>query len=67
MKKIENECVGCPKEMGCLGDSCSYRNVIRYYCDRCGDETVLYNYYGEEICKDCLLKDFEVVDGTDEL
>lgn len=34
----EDECVGCPKEMGCLGDACSNMNVPHYYCDRCGEE-----------------------------
>lgn len=63
MKKIENECIGCP--IPCIGYSCSYRNVIRFYCDRCHDEATLYNYYGEEICKDCLLDEFEIVDGSD--
>ena len=35
MIKYENECVGCPPEMGCLGDECSNRNVPHYYCDKC--------------------------------
>ena len=66
MKSIENECVGCPPELICLGDSCPYRNVVRFYCDRCGEEEKLYHYYNEEICKDCLLKEFDVVEGSDE-
>ena len=66
MKKVENECVCCAPELGCLGDSCRHRNVVRFYCDRCGDETTLYDYYGEEICEECLLKEFNVIDGSDE-
>ncbi len=57
MIKYENECVGCPPEMGCLGDGCPNRNVPRYYCDRCGDEFYpeeLFLYDGEMWCKDCL-------------
>lgn len=65
MKVVENECVGCPPEMGCLGSSCPNRNVERFYCDDCGAEETLYDYDGEEICKDCLLKKFSVVEGSE--
>lgn len=67
MKKIENECVDC-KSLGlpCLGNSCPNRNVARFYCDRCGKEEKLYHYDSEEICESCLLKEFEVVEGSDE-
>lgn len=64
MKKIENECVHCG--MYCWGSSCPNRNVVRFYCDRCGEETTLYHYDGEEICEECLLKEFEIVEGSDE-
>ena len=66
MRKIEDECVGC-KSMGlpCLGNSCPNKNVIHYYCDHCGYEEKLYHYDDEEICEGCLLKHFEVVDGSD--
>ena len=66
MKRMENECVGC-RDLGlhCLGSSCPNRNVVRYYCDRCDEEATLYNYYGEEICMYCLLKEFDVVEGSD--
>lgn len=65
MKKIENECVGC-KDSGlpCIGNSCPYRNVIRFYCDRCGNEDKLYYYDHEELCIDCLLENFEIVEGS---
>lgn len=65
MKKIEDECVGCPTELGCIGSACPYKNVVRFYCDRCGEETKLYHYDGEQLCVECLLKEFEVVDGSD--
>lgn len=65
MKKTENECINCPLEIGCLGSSCKYMNVTRYYCDYCEDEATLYNYDGDEICIDCLLQNFEVVEGSD--
>lgn len=67
MKKIQNECVGCMSTgMHCLGNSCPNRNVVRFYCDRCNAETTLYNYYGEELCEECLLKEFDIVEGSDE-
>ena len=66
MKKVVDECIGC-KDIGvhCLGNSCRYRNVIRFYCDRCKEETTLYDYYGEELCQECLLKEFDIVEGSD--
>ena len=64
MKKIENECVGC--DLPCLGNSCPNRNVVRFYCDKCGEEAMLYKYNDEELCQDCLLKEFEVVDGSED-
>lgn len=66
MKRIENECLDC-KSLGlpCLESRCPYRNSTRFYCDRCGDECKLYHYDSEEICVTCLLKEFEVVEGTE--
>ena len=65
MKRVENDCVGCPTELrhSCIG--CSNKNVVRFYCDRCGDEEKLYHYDSEELCESCLLKEFSVVDGSD--
>lgn len=66
MKKIENECVDCTSVgLPCFGNSCPNRNVVRFYCDRCGDEDTLYKYYGEEICADCLLGEFEVIEDSE--
>lgn len=69
MKKVENECVGC-MDLGlyCLGDSCPNKNIVHYYCDFCKEEDVrLYEYDGYEICEDCLLKEFDVVEGSEYL
>ena len=63
MKRIENECVDCG--LPCRGSSCPNSNVIRYYCDRCGNEDTLYYYDNEELCEECLLKNFEVVEDSD--
>lgn len=68
MIEYENQCVGCPPEMGCIGDSCPYANVPVYYCDECHDEVnELYDCDGDELCEDCLLKQFERIDYDDEV
>ena len=59
MITYEDECVGCPPEIGCFGSACMYKNVPHYYCDKCKYEVDcedLYYYDGEEICKECLLE-----------
>jgi hypothetical protein len=65
MKKIVDECVNCPTEMGCIGDACPNRNVTRFYCDNCDEEETLYIHDGEELCQECLLEKFDKVDGSD--
>jgi hypothetical protein len=62
MKTIEDECVGCPPEIGCLGSSCPYKDVAHYYCDNCGEETQLYYYDDKELCIDCIEKTLEKVE-----
>lgn len=66
MKKVENECAGC-RDVGltCKGASCPNRNVERFYCDRCGEEEKLYEYEDEQLCADCLLKEYNVVEGSE--
>ena len=64
MRRIENDCVDCG--LPCLGDSCPYRNVPHFYCDRCGAEEKLYYFEDEELCEDCLIDNFTVVEGTDD-
>ena len=61
MKIIENECVDCG--LPCI-DTCPYKNVTRYYCDKCGEESTLYHYDNYEICEQCLLAEFEIVEGS---
>lgn len=63
MKEVTNECVCC--DLPCLGSSCPNRNVVNYYCDFCGEEGKLYDYDGFEICEECLLKQFKVIEGSD--
>ena len=62
MTKYENECVGCPPEIGCLGSGCPNRNVKHLYCDKCGEDVEeLYKVDGEELCEECLLKRFKKI------
>ena len=62
MIKYENECVDCPPEMGCLGNSCPNRKVPHLLCDRCGEDVEeLYKVDGEELCEECLKDNFEKI------
>lgn len=63
MVKYENECVGCPKELGCLGNTCPNRNVPHHYCDKCGDETDLYEFDDRELCGSCVLGSLKMVNA----
>lgn len=52
MKRIENQCVGCPKDMGCIGNACPYMNVTFYECDNCSEDAE-YHIDGEDYCVHC--------------
>ena len=54
MIKYEDNCVGCPPEMGCLGSSCPNRNIEVHYCDICDSSNAEYEIDGEDICSDCI-------------
>ena len=62
MRQVEDECVGCTA-MGlhCIGSSCPNRNVVRYYCDECGEEDTLYDFDNQELCIECIKKRLDVV------
>lgn len=64
MIKYENDCVGCRDSgMPCRGISCRNRSVKRLYCDKCSEESdKLYIYDDEQLCEDCLLGMFEVIE-----
>ena len=62
MIKLEDECVGCPPDIGCLGSSCPYKDVPRFYCDKCGFEEDLYWYDNEQLCIDCIKGKLERVE-----
>ena len=65
MIRFENECVGCPPEIGCFGTSCPKRNVPHYYCDKCGNENKLYHWDDRELCSECVVGQLDVVEGSD--
>lgn len=52
MTRVEDQCVGCPTEMGCLGQACPNRNVRIVICDDCGD-TAICNIEGQDFCENC--------------
>lgn len=66
MREVISECVGCASiGLPCMGDSCPFKHVTRFYCDRCKEEfeaEELYKYEGEEVCAECILKDFEKIE-----
>ena len=60
----ENECCGCAvPAYPCMGDACPNRHVPHLYCDRCKEEVDdLYEYEGEQVCVDCILKSLDKVE-----
>ena len=63
MVKYEDECCGCATEdYPCLGNRCPNINVKHLYCDKCGEDVEeLIEYDGKELCKNCLMKEFNVI------
>lgn len=62
MQRTESECVDCGKP--CIGIACPHYRVTRFYCDKCGAEETLYEYGGQELCGECVLKNFDKVEGS---
>ena len=65
-RTVNNECVCCG--LPCLGDFCRYKNVIRYYCDKCNNEfesDELYDVDGDMLCEDCLKGRFQTVEEVE--
>lgn len=61
MIKSESDCLDCG--LPCKYELCPHYRVRRLYCDKCKDEVdKLYKYDEEELCEDCLIKEFEVVE-----
>ena len=56
MIREENDCVGCPDGVPCIGSNCSMRNVPHMYCDYCGEEIdpdYAIEDNGCDYCYDC--------------
>jgi hypothetical protein len=63
MVKYENECVGCPAELGCLGSACPNRNVPHFYCDECEEDVEeLFKWDDKQLCIDCIKKKLEKIE-----
>lgn len=63
MVSYEDECVGCPPEIGCIGLFCPYKKVPHFYCDKCKEECDpddTYDDDGQLLCRDCLIEKHEV-------
>lgn len=56
MRRFENQCVGCPEGVGCLGADCPYINVPIYYCDQCEKNEAYYRMDGSDYCEKCARK-----------
>lgn len=64
MRYLENECVNCG--FPCIFEACPNFRVEHFKCDYCGAEDIrLYEYGGDEICEECLLEEFSIVEGTE--
>ena len=61
MVRFEDECVGCPTEMGCLGGACKYTDVPHLICDICESETILYHFNDQHLCAECVLDQLDEV------
>ena len=58
-----NDCVDCG--LPCIYEAYPYYKVKHFVCDACGAEDVtLYRYNFEELCEFCLLKNFDIVEGS---
>lgn len=67
MVRFIKECVGCTDiGLPCMGYGCTqgYMEIKCDWCDCDADE--LYKYYGDEICRDCLLGDLDKQEETEE-
>lgn len=63
MRYYESGCFSC--DLPCIYESCPYYRVEYFVCDFCKEENVkLYDYNGYEICVDCLIKQFDVIEGS---
>lgn len=60
MRTVNDECVDCG--LPCMGNQCPNMNVVRHYCDNCGEETELYYFDDEELCIYCIIEKLKRVE-----
>lgn len=60
MEIIQNDCCDC--DLPCV--DCGRKHAKHYTCDNCGAEETLYEYKGEQLCEECLLSNFKIVEGS---
>jgi hypothetical protein len=63
MIDVEDGCVGC--DLPCLGSRCPYHYVRHLVCDVCGrevDELYVHKMGGEQMCFDCVMEEYEVIE-----
>lgn len=66
MFKHEDECCGfcsATEKYSCRCSVCHNLHVKHLYCDKCGEDVEkLYKFYGKELCRDCVLKELDVIE-----
>lgn len=64
LKITKSECMPC--DLPCVGRSCKYYEVTRYYCDKCLSEETLYDFNGYQLCIECIKDQLSVIEGSEE-
>lgn len=59
---VESDCCDC--DLPCIGTACKYYQITRYLCDKCQEETTLYEFDGRQLCVDCLCNELVIVEGS---
>ena len=59
----ESGCVDC--DLPCIYQTCPYYEITRYLCDECEAEDILYNFDGQELCAECILKRLPKINESD--
>ena len=64
MTRIEDDCNGCTY-IGLPCRNCGRDKIPHCYCDKCGYEAKLFRFDDKELCADCLLEQFDVVEVSE--
>lgn len=67
MIRYVNGCAECTRIVigDCRNSPCDYREKPIYICDKCGseDSELYYDENGDQLCADCILRKYELVEG----